>query len=280
VLLADPDTSSANEDGAMEDEDGDSDGEEGDYEVVQEGQPIEIHVPFSPFGANGTSSGQRGVAGPFGFIGGPAGSREAQQGKTDESSRVERLFQDIVNVESKTTSHNRPSSSQRRRIIYVQDATAMASTFDQWFPALKEAVRARRTQSDPDGADPRLNPTTIVLGCNPSLLHVAPNMRKEAANVAAAAAAAQSGGGSPVGTVGIGISASPAVMRLLSGSGGLFGNVGSSGSRRDQDDELWMSSDEDDVTGRRVRLGKRLKSISSQTERYVALRPYATAAFG
>lgn len=236
--------------------------------MVQDGRPLEIHIPIGRF-SEGGGSGPRGPFGPFGPFASGSGSREAQQSKSEEKNRIEKLFRDIVNVEPSASSDDQAGSSERRRIIYIQDATAMASTFEQWFPSLKAAVKARRSQAEGDAAG-RSYPTTIVLGCNPSLLHVAPNMRKEEVNAAAAAAAAQSAYNQPTSGIGFAISANPMLRAALSSSlGGPFGGGAGILERRGRDGELWMSSEEDDVIGRRARLGKRLKGFNSQSERWV-----------
>ncbi len=241
----------SNAEEAVDEDDAGEIEDEGDYEQMQEGQPVEFHIPIP---AAFALPGGRGMRGPFGARGAPR-----DRAGDEDMARVDQLFKDIVNIEEKAVPSEQPSSSQRRRIIYVQDASAMASTFDQWFPSLCAAVKARRSPHDTSGET--LQPTTIVLGCNPSLLHVGPNIRQEQAKAADAMAAQGQGG-----PMGPGTTVGPAVLRLLSNASSIFGGpLGADGQRWNQDG-LWMSSAEDDVTGRRVRLGKRLKALNGAFE--------------
>jgi hypothetical protein len=66
------------------------------------------------------------------------------------------FFDKVVNYEP----------TDRGRIILLESATAMASTFETWWPSFLEAVRRRR------GTKELVHPTTVVLSCAPSLLPV------------------------------------------------------------------------------------------------------------
>jgi hypothetical protein len=234
---------------AFEDE-----GEEGEHAITF-GQPIEISLPMP--GHQGFPQGMPSV-----MIKEELGVEFTRR---MNKTKIDKLMSDIVNVTDQRN-HNAPESSKqgaqvRRRIIYIQDAVAMASTFDQWFPSLLKAVRARRRAglSSKESNLAVSQPTTIVLGCTPSILHVSENLRVKRETEAMAeegkqAAALPDRPPMP-----------PALMNLLNG----LRRGGSSGGSENAADEAWKGSEEDDVLGRRTRLKKRLKRFRLSDERYV-----------
>lgn len=238
---------------AIEDE-----GEDGEHGGITIGQPIEISLPMLGGPAFQPSMSPLPTQSALGeqYV------RQMNKGK------VEKLMSDIVNVTDKR-SHTAPESSSqgaqvRPRVIYIQDAVAMASSFEDWFPALLKAVRRRR-RTGVDGKEMQhtvTRPTTIVLGCTPSLLHTSVNLRAKKNSEALASAAETD---SPVTNDRPPIP--PALANFLSSlrSGGKQGNGGSS----NEDEELWKGSEEDDVLGRKTRLKRRLRRFRLSDERYV-----------
>lgn len=227
------------------------DEEEGGEEeghVFQIGQPFEIAIPFP-------GQGGRKAAFPPGMA-----MMMQQQGKANaERHKIDKLFYDIVNVnaaadaakgedvvpENEAEHDDQKSSTptSKPRIIYVQDATAMSSTFPQWYPSLLSAVRQRRKT---DG------PTTIVLGCSPSLLHTGPNLSKQKQENAEAP---------PSGPPGM----PPNLAKLL---GSLSrGGPGTQSTDKSRTDQLWMSSAEEDVLGRKRRFERRLRRFKPSNDR-------------
>lgn len=235
---------------AFEDE-----GEEGEHGAITLGQPIEISLPMP--GRQGFPSGMPSV-----MIKEELG---AEYTRRMNKNKIDKLMSDIVNITGQRN-HSTPESSKqgaqvRRRIIYVQDAVAMASTFDQWFPSLLKAVRARRRAGLANNESGHVvsQPTTIVLGCTPSILHTSENMRARREHEATAeesnpTAAAPDRPPMP-----------PALVNLLNNLRG----GGSNGRRENAADEPWKGSEEDDVLGRKTRLKKRLKRFRLSDERYV-----------
>lgn len=189
----------------------------------------------------------------------------AEYSRRMNKNKIDKLMSDIVNVTDQRN-HTAPESSRqgaqvRRRIIYIQDAVAMASTFDQWFPSLLKAVRARRRAGLANNESSHVvsQPTTIVFGCTPSILHTSENMRARRESEATAEETHQAGATPDRPPM------PPGLMNLLNGLRG----GGSNGRRENAADEAWRGSEEDDVLGRKTRLKKRLKRFRLSDERYV-----------
>lgn len=187
-----------------------------------------------------------------------------EQTRRRNKAKVEKLFNDIVNVTDQRHRKAPESSSQgaqiKPRIIYIQDAVAMASTFDQWFPALLKAVRSRRRAglASNEAQQNVSRPTTIVLGCSPSLLHTGTNLRaKSESDAMAAEDQANAATERPP--------MPPALMNFLNGirKGGKSGAGGASNDVG----EPWKGSEEDDVIGRKRRLKRRLRRFRLSDER-------------
>ena len=88
-----------------------------------------------------------------------------------------KYFEKVINQ----TSSQDVSSTSKRRIILLESVPAMASTFEEWWPSLVEAVRLRRCGQKCGKSSTRkkdnvranktlLNPTIIMLSAPPSLL--------------------------------------------------------------------------------------------------------------
>jgi hypothetical protein len=81
-------------------------------------------------------------------------------------------------VEFFTRVVNHEHSEGQRRIILLESSTAMSSTFDIWWPSFVEAVRRRRSNAGARSGRGKAkqaelrNPTTVILSCTPSFLHV------------------------------------------------------------------------------------------------------------
>ena len=236
---------------AIEDE-----GEEGEHGGITIGQPIEISLPM--IGGSAYQSGMSSM---------PTKAELGEQYiRHMNKAKVEKLMADIVNVTDQRNHMAPESSSQgaqvRPRIIYIQDAVAMASTFQDWFPALLKAVRARRrTGLPPNEAQHAVTrPTTIVLGCTPSILHSSVNLRAKK-NSEALASAAENDSTVMADRPPI----PPALANFLSSLRG--GKQGTSGTSSEAE-ELWKGSEEDDILGRKTRLKRRLRRFRLSDERY------------
>lgn len=238
---------------AIEDE-----GEDGEHGAITLGQPIEISLPMP--GGQGFPPGMPSI-----MIKEELG---AEFTRRMNRTKVDKLMSDIINVTDRRN-HTAPESSRqgaqiRPRIIYIQDAVAMASTFDQWFPSLLKAVRARRRAgvAADERAEVVTQPTTIILGCTPSILHTSANLRAKHESESMAEADNQAG------TTAERPSIPPALMNFLNGlrKGGNAANSGTANATG----ELWKGSEEDDVIGRKTRLKKRLRRFRLSDERYAA----------
>ncbi|KAJ9106845.1 hypothetical protein QFC19_002973 [Naganishia cerealis] len=230
------------------------DGEEGEHGGITIGQPIEISLPM-PGGS--AFSPPAGV--PVMMMKADVADEAARK---RNRAKVDKLFSDIVNVTDQRH-HTAPESSSqgaqiKPRIIYIQDAVAMASTFDQWYPALLKAVRSRRRAGIASNEAGVSRPTTIIFGCSPSLLHTGPNLRAKS-ETDALAAEDQTNVATDRPPV------PPALMNFLNGlrKGGKSGNNGSANDMG----EPWKGSEEDDVVGRKRRLKRRLRRFRLSDER-------------
>ncbi|KAJ9098614.1 hypothetical protein QFC21_004261 [Naganishia friedmannii] len=233
------------------------DGDESEHGGITIGQPIEISLPMPAGSAFSPPSGMPVVM--------MKGDMADEHIRRRNKAKIEKLFSDIVNVADQRH-HNAPESSSqgaqiRPRIIYIQDAVAMASTFNEWFPALLKAVRARRRAGlAPNETQQAVSrSTTIVLGCSPSVLHTGANLRAKSESDAMAAedqANATTTERPPM---------PPALMNFLNGirKGGKSGSGGASNDVG----EPWKASEEDDVVGRKRRLKRRLRRFRLSDER-------------
>jgi hypothetical protein len=148
-------------------------------------------------------------------------------------------------VEFFTRIVNHEHSEGRRRIILLESSTAMSSTFDIWWPSFVEAVRRRRSNSAARSGRSKAklaelrNPTTVILSCSPSFLHVGSDLAQpqtEAAQTFASSIAAKLGG----------------VVETPSDAG----------------PQIWWAGDESDEEGRLQRDQDRLEALRSD-KRYV-----------
>ncbi|KAJ9122520.1 hypothetical protein QFC22_001949 [Naganishia vaughanmartiniae] len=230
--------------------------DESEHGGITIGQPIEISLPMPGGSAFSPPPGMPVVM--------MKGDMADESTRRRNKAKVEKLFSEIVNVADQRY-HNAPESSSqgaeiRPRVIYIQDAVAMASTFDQWFPALLKAVRARRRAglASNEAQQNVLRPTTIVFGCSPSLLHTGANLRaKSESDAMAAEDQANAVTDRPP--------IPPALMNFLNGirKGGKSGGVNASNDVG----EPWKGSEEDDVVGRKRRLKRRLRRFRLSDER-------------
>lgn len=126
----------------------------------------------------------------------------------------------------------------QRRIILLESSTAMSSTFDTWWPSFVEAVRRRRSNAGPRSSRGKAkqaelrNPTTVILSCTPSFLHVGSDFAPtQPAQSFASSIAAKLGG----------------VIE----------------DRPDAGPQNWWAGDESDEEGRRQRDQDRLEALRS-----------------
>lgn len=118
--------------------------------------------------------------------------RRTSASETSEShEKWRQYFQQIINVPI-----GGKDEQMRRRIIFLNNSETMAETFHEWWPALAQAVRERRgggkapvikqrkgaRKPSQEETTRLVRPTTIVLGCAPSMLRV--NRRDSAARSA------------------------------------------------------------------------------------------------
>ena len=233
-------------------EDGSEEGEDPE-EGPGGGHPHMISGPFEiaiPVGGSGNNpSGMRGGPGMLGG-GGPVmiGMDEARDvGSERDKEGTRQVFQEVVDLGENDDDDSKvePGRGTRPRIIYVQHSTAMNASFSSWWWALTRAVRKRNLAG---------KPTTIVLSCTPSFLHLGANLSLPAP--AAPAEPAENPGLPP----GLG-ELMKAMKRMREGPGG-----GSAGGGK-KEDEFWKGSEEEDKVGRRKRSKRRLAGFQLGDER-------------
>lgn len=135
------------------------------------------------------------------------------------------------------------SIESARRIIVLESIESMATTFDQWWPSLVEAVRRRRGEKA-KGKKSTLTlakPTTIVFASAPSLLlpHTSPS---------AASSKEQE-------------SAVKTLHPMLQEIADRLGGTVETKVENNDNNPLWWASEEVDKTGRRERNGRRLAAL-------------------
>jgi hypothetical protein len=135
---------------------------------------------------------------------------------------------------------------ERKRILLLESTESMASSFDEWWPSLLEAVRRRRRVEIPQGKgkSPTIKlarPTTIILSSSPSLLlsHTSPPTPPREESEAAAR------------------SLHPMLQEIADRLGG---TVETKVEHHDSG-PLWWGSMETDECGRNERDGKRLAAL-------------------
>ena len=168
-------------------------------------------------------------------------------GSEVDKEGMRRVFQELVDLDSIPGKNGDVEEKTKPRIIFVQQSTAMNASFSSWWWALTRAVRLRNASG---------KPTTIVLSCTPSFLHLGPNLSLPAP--AAPAEPAENPGLPP----GLG-ELMKAMKRMREGPGGGAGGQGK------KEDEFWKGSEEEDKVGRRKRLRKRLAGFQLGDERCV-----------
>ena len=133
-------------------------------------------------------------------------------------SKLKSFFDDLINVtpppsdtdasaEGSTSSNPSP---RKPRIVYLRDFNTLAASAGDWYPALLQSVRQRRTGPMARTTSPVFNPTTIIFGVTPP---VVPKLRP-------------SGGGSGIGGL---QSATNVLMNKRSASSSERERVGSTG---------------------------------------------------
>lgn len=251
------------EDGHVQSEE---DGEEGEeHEDEHEGDddagnsshvisgPFEIAIPVggNPGGLGGGGGGGRTGMGMMAVSGGGQvgiGMDEPRDvGSEVDKEGMRRVFQELVDLDGVSGQNGDAEQKTKPRIIFVQHSTAMNASFSSWWWALTRAVRLRNASG---------KPTTIVLSCTPSFLHLGPNLSLPAP--AAPAEPAENPGLPP----GLG-ELMKAMKRMREGPGGGAGGQGK------KEDEFWKGSEEEDKVGRRKRLRKRLAGFQLGDERCV-----------
>lgn len=165
------------------------------------------------------------------------------------------FFMGLINVGDR--------DSNKPRVIFLRDAAGMHATFDAWWPSFVAAVNLRRRgvydSKDKDQVSSSLvNPTTIVLGVAPSLLHVGNH----------------TGGGPSTFPL---LGAREALYQALEIKDKASPSVNRHVRRRadpahEEPDEakLWMSSPETDDAGRELRATKRMNAMDNGVVEYVS----------
>jgi len=95
-------------------------------------------------------------------------------------SKLKSFFDDLINVtpppprtdtDTSVCSPTDPTPSLRKpRIVYVRDFNTLAASAGDWYPALLQSVRQRRTGPISRTTSPVLNPTTIIFGVTPPVV--------------------------------------------------------------------------------------------------------------
>lgn len=196
-------------------------------------------------------------------VGGIRGMMLRASGGGEERRELDLLFESLVNVEGDSS----PGKvAGKRRVVYIQDAAAMSTTFRDWWPSLIKAVQKRRTFTDTPSTGTETNgkieishPTTIVLGITPSLLHAGHDLSSTPCDFVPSPESPGSNNASPSQSKESDVSPPSRVLlpRPLDPS---------------QIGDLWTSSEESDVLGRHIRLAKRLESFKLSDE--VSLRGF------
>ncbi|EKM55549.1 uncharacterized protein PHACADRAFT_184335 [Phanerochaete carnosa HHB-10118-sp] len=84
--------------------------------------------------------------------------------------KVKGFFDELINVLAPASEESVESNVRPPRIIYVRDFSTLAATSSSWYPALLNAVRARRQGPLPRQSSPVFSPTTIVFGITPPMI--------------------------------------------------------------------------------------------------------------
>lgn len=95
-------------------------------------------------------------------------------------SKLKSFFDDLINVTpppprtDTDASVCSPTDStpplRKPRIVYVRDFNTLAASAGDWYPALLQSVRQRRTGPISRTTSPVLNPTTIIFGVTPPVV--------------------------------------------------------------------------------------------------------------
>lgn len=201
--------------------------EEGEGEEEEQNMPGMVRIPMLAALPGGSPFGMPGMSNP-------------RRSEANEEEWVN-FFTGLINMQVADLDKK---SAPRRRIILLESTAALAETFDVWWPHLLEAVRRRRQPVRKGKKSEKLQPTTIVLSCPPSLLlpHTAFMM-------------APGGEGTDM------EGQKDRIRSVVEALGASVHAIHVDGGGDKGEEKIWFSSEEHDVEGRQRREERRLRAI-------------------